>query len=485
MGAVATTAITTITTIIAVAIHILTFTHAAIALAAPRAAMAGIRMRARSTISWDLVSGAVSIIERLRAHNFAFPERYLGRLCNLALGLRHFAGCNAKARKVTVKKSQDIRLLPGMTFIYRSATNEAIRPQAAKSSTISVRLWLCLIAACVFAMVMVGGATRLTGSGLSITEWQPILGAFPPTTESDWLDAFQKYQQIPEYQLINKGMSLGEFKAIYWWEWSHRLLGRLIGFVFFLPFVYFLWRREIPKPFISRVGLLFVLGGAQGLLGWLMVKSGLTERVDVSQYRLAAHLGLAVLIAGYALWLALSLNDKTEDGLNRKINAPSSLASLIQFCAGALAIAIYIQIVLGGFVAGLKAGHVSDTWPLMNGAFVPPGLDALSPWYANIFENPLTAQFSHRMVAYAIALLAAFSAIAVWKGNASPSTRISMAAICISILIQIALGVATIVYAVPLGLALAHQANAIVLFALALWHLHNSIAPRAYVAARA
>ena len=164
---------------------------------------------------------------------------------------------------------QKISILPPfMTSIHRTAADGALWPQASKSSMISVRLWLGLIAACVFAMVLVGGATRLTGSGLSITEWQPILGAFPPTSQTDWLDAFHKYQQIPEYQLINKGMTLAEFKAIYWWEWSHRLLGRLIGFIFFAPFVYFLWRRAIPKPFIGRIGLLFIFGRRAGA-AWL------------------------------------------------------------------------------------------------------------------------------------------------------------------------------------------------------------------------
>jgi heme a synthase len=343
----------------------------------------------------------------------------------------------------------------------------------------AVRVWLFAIACLVFAMVLVGGATRLTGSGLSITEWQPILGVIPPQSEAAWRVAFEKYQAIPEYKLVNHAMDLQGFKTIYWWEWTHRLLGRLIGFVFLLPFIYFLARRAIPRPFIPPIAALFILGGAQGALGWFMVKSGLSDRVDVSQYRLAAHLALATVIAAYAFWLGLSIRDEVQAGRELKEAGPARLPAFI-LCG-----LIYLQIIAGAFVAGLKAGHASNTWPLMNGEVVPAGLDAYSPWYMNLAENPLTAQFTHRMIAYLVAIgIAAFS-IAVWRARSTRVIRIPALALLLAVLGQIALGVATIVYDVPLAFALAHQANAIVVLALSLWTLRRATDSRSYIAASA
>jgi heme a synthase len=342
----------------------------------------------------------------------------------------------------------------------------------------AVRMWLFAVAALVFAMVVVGGATRLTGSGLSITEWQPILGVVPPMNETAWHEAFEKYRQIPEYTLVNRGMSLEGFKAIYWWEWTHRLLGRLIGFVFLIPFVYFLARGSIPRPYISRVAALFVMGGAQGALGWFMVKSGLSERVDVSQYRLAGHLALAVAIAGYALWLALSIRDEPRTA--GKADAHPASHRGVKLGAGMLAGLIYLQIIVGAFVAGLKAGHASNTWPLMNGEIIPPGLDVFSPWYLNFFENPLMAQFTHRAVAYALALFAVGFGILIWRSPGARNLRVPVAAVGAAIFFQIALGIATIVYNVPVNAALAHQANAIIVFALALWTLHRTLGAEPY-----
>ena len=339
----------------------------------------------------------------------------------------------------------------------------------------TVRIWLFAIAGLVFAMVVVGGATRLTGSGLSITEWQPILGVVPSMSEAAWQDAFEKYRHIPEYSQINRGMSIDGFKAIYWWEWTHRLLGRLIGVVFFIPFAIFLLRGSIPRAFIPRIAALFVLGGAQGALGWLMVKSGLADRVDVSQYRLAAHLALAVAIAGFAFWLALSIGELAQTEKRR----PALKTPLpVKLGAGILAGLVYLQIIAGAFVAGLKAGHASNTWPLMNGEIIPPGLDAFSPWYLNLFENPLTAQFAHRALAYAIAIFAAAFLVFLWNAGRARALRLPMLTITAAVLIQIALGVATIVYGVPLLIALAHQANAILVFALSLWVLQMAISPR-------
>jgi cytochrome c oxidase assembly protein subunit 15 len=334
----------------------------------------------------------------------------------------------------------------------------------------AVRIWLFSVAALVFAMVIVGGATRLTGSGLSITEWQPVIGTIPPLSEAAWHDAFEKYRQIPEYQLVNRGMSLEGFKAIYWWEWAHRLLGRLIGFVFLLPFVYFLLYRAIPKPYIPRVAALFILGGAQGALGWFMVMSGLSGRVDVSQYRLAAHLALAVGIAGYAFWLGLSIQDEASAARQANARARFQGAKRATFVLASL---VYIQIIAGAFVAGLKAGHASNTWPLMSGEIIPPGLDVYTPWYMNLFENPLAAQFAHRMLAYLVVILAAAFGLTVWRQH---GLRWPAAALGAVLLVQTALGIGTILYGVPLGLALAHQANAMVVLAFSLWTLHRATA---------
>lgn len=365
-----------------------------------------------------------------------------------------------------------------MTLLANALGATGTKDSRKESRVSAVRVWLFVVAALVFAMVFVGGATRLTGSGLSITEWQPILGVMPPASETAWLEAFEKYRQIPEYKLVNNGMSLEGFKVLYWWEWGHRLLGRLVGLVFFVPFAYFLIRRSIPKRFVPRIAALFILGGAQGALGWFMVRSGLSERVDVSQYRLAAHLGLAVLIAGYAFWLALSIRKP------RPLEYPLPPKNARPW-AGGLAVLVYLQIIVGGFVAGLKAGHASNTWPLMNGKVIPEGLDVFSPWYLNFFENPLTAQFTHRTLGYAIAVVAACFGVWVWRSKGAIYLRLPLAAIGAALLVQIALGVATIVYEVPINLALAHQANAIIVLALALWTLHRASFSSDYTSARA
>ena len=299
-----------------------------------------------------------------------------------------------------------------MTSLADTASSGLSRNSARAAQLPAVRIWLLAVAALVLAMVVVGGATRLTGSGLSITEWKPILGALPPMSEAAWQDAFEKYKQIPQYEAVNKGFSLEGFKAIFWWEWSHRLLGRLVGFVFLLPFAYFLLRRAIPKPFISKVFALFVLGGAQGALGWFMVSSGLvgSDRIAVSQYRLAAHLALATVIAAYAFWLALTIREEGQEEAAAPAASPS--ARLAAIILGGL---VYLQIIAGAFVAGLKGGYASNTWPLMNGEIVPAGMDQYSPLWMNLFENPLTAQFVHRLIAYFIALYAVIFALAVWR----------------------------------------------------------------------
>jgi cytochrome c oxidase assembly protein subunit 15 len=319
------------------------------------------------------------------------------------------------------------------------------------------------MAALVFCMVIVGGATRLTDSGLSITEWQPLLGAIPPLTEAHWLEALEKYRQIPEYQLINKGMSLEEFKFIYWWEWAHRFLGRVIGLAFFLPFAYFAVTGALTVKTALRCGVLFVLGGLQGALGWYMVASGLVDRVDVSQYRLAAHLTLATVIFGAILWVLF--------GLAQSRRSPSGGREWMALLLVGL---IVLQVAAGGFVAGIDAGFGYNTWPLMEGALVPSGLMVAEPWWRNMFENALTVQFNHRVLAYVITVLAVAYAYVVRSGT----SLILLAAIGL----QVVLGIWTLLWAVPLWLGLAHQGGALVVLGAALWNLHAVLASEARAA---
>lgn len=317
----------------------------------------------------------------------------------------------------------------------------------------SVLVWLFLLAALVGAMIIVGGATRLTGSGLSITEWRPITGTIPPLSESAWLEEFDKYRQIPQYQLINKGMSLDEFKFIYWWEWAHRFLGRFIGIVFLLPFLYFALTGSLTRKMWGRLAILFVLGGLQGALGWYMVASGLVERVDVSQYRLSAHLTLATLIFAAMLWVAY--------GLDRNRRMPRGGR---EWMAVLLVLLLILQVAAGGFVAGLDAGMGYNTWPLMDGQLVPKGLFVMQPAWVNLFENAMTVQFNHRILAYVIAVLAA--------GYAYVEQTKGAAILLATVLLQIVFGIWTLLWQVPLWLGLVHQGGALVVLAAALWNLH-------------
>jgi heme a synthase len=335
-----------------------------------------------------------------------------------------------------------------------------------------LRLWLGALALLIVAMILVGGATRLTDSGLSITEWKPVTGAIPPMSDSAWQEAFDAYQKIPEYLELKRGMSLDEYKAIYWWEWGHRFLGRLIGVAFLVPFLAFWFAGYIPRALLPRLLGLFVLGGLQGALGWYMVKSGLVARVDVSQYRLTAHLGVAVAILGYTLWLIFDLGRETK-GESR------SGTSAAAWVAGVVLALIYLQILAGGLVAGIDAGFGYNTWPLINGAFVPSGLSEASPWYLNLFENPLTVQFDHRMLGYAVVLATILQSgwLAVRRGAPECITS-GFILMCLALL-QTTIGVWTLLLGVPIGLGLAHQAGAIVLFAAALYHLWLSLERRA------
>lgn len=326
-----------------------------------------------------------------------------------------------------------------------------------------VRVWLFAVAALVLAMAVVGAATRLTDSGLSITEWQPLLGAIPPLSEADWQAAFEKYKAIPEYSRINLGMTLDEFKPIFWWEWGHRFLGRVIGLVVGVPSAFFWLRGWLDRPLTVRLVGLFLLGALQGAAGWYMVRSGLVDRVDVSQYRLALHLTLAAAIFAWTVWLALSV------GRGRGAAAPAG----VRWAAIGLVALLFLQIAAGAFVAGLDAGLSHNTWPLMDGALVPEGLFVMSPWWANLFENVLTVQFDHRLLAYVVAIWIGLMTISAWRRDAA--SGVSATVLVVAVLAQIALGVWTLLAMVPIGLGLAHQAGAFVLLGLAVWHLRRVV----------
>ena len=328
----------------------------------------------------------------------------------------------------------------------------------------ALRLWLGAVALLIVAMILVGGATRLTNSGLSITEWQPIMGVIPPLSEADWQKAFAAYRKIPQYTELNQGMSLGEFKTIFWWEWAHRFLGRFIGVAFFVPFAIFWAVGYIPRSFLPRLLGLFVLGALQGVLGWYMVKSGLVDRTDVSQYRLAAHFGVALSILGYTLWLLFGLGD---EGATQRTARNSRAPAVV---AGAILALIFLQLLAGALVAGLDAGMGYNTWPLINGAFVPSGLYEASPWYLNLFENPLTVQFDHRMFGYAV-VIASLAQLAWLSLRQSPTPLIGSAMTLAALaLLQATLGVWTLLLAVPIELGLAHQAGAVAVFAAAVYN---------------
>lgn len=331
-----------------------------------------------------------------------------------------------------------------------------------------IALWLFAVAGLIFLMVLVGGLTRLTESGLSITEWKPVSGTLPPLSEEAWVEAFERYQQIPQYELVNKGMSLDEFKQIFWWEWAHRLLGRLIGFAFFIPFVFFIVTKRVDRQLAPHLAVMFVLGGAQGALGWWMVKSGLSERIDVSQYRLVAHLGLATIIYVYMVWIAL--------GLWRPAKMEGLVSQRLRLSAIGLSALVYLQMLMGGFVAGLKAGHIYNSWPLMEGALIPDGLFAMQPAWRSLFEDMLTAQFMHRCVAYMLVVLVTWHLVACWRSGASQA-RQGASWLMGGVAAQIALGIWTLLWVVPIPLGAAHQTGALIVLTLSLWHAQRLSTP--------
>ena len=338
---------------------------------------------------------------------------------------------------------------------------------SAGQNTGAIRLWLYLICFLIFIMVIIGGVTRLTDSGLSITEWKPLLGAIPPLSEASWLQEFEKYRQIPEYQLQNKGMSLAEFQFIYWWEWGHRFFGRLIGLVYLLPFVWFAWRKAIPKPLYPKLMVLFALGGLQGFVGWWMVFSGLSERVDVSQYRLATHATLAFFIFAATFWIARGLRGPASAGRYQNVSSDIFLVSRL------LLVLLFLQLFAGGLVAGLDAGLTYNTWPLMDGSFVPSGLlsDAPGGWL-NLFENIQTVQFTHRMLAYLLLALAVFHLFQIGLRDAGiAGTTAKIVVLVVSI--QAVIGITTLLLAVPLWAGVLHQGFAVVVLAVFVMHSQN------------
>ena len=321
-----------------------------------------------------------------------------------------------------------------------------------------VAVWLFLVAAMVLAMVVVGGATRLTDSGLSITEWKPVAGALPPMSAEDWSAEFDRYKEIPQYKLLNRGMSLEEFKVIYWWEWSHRLLGRLVGAAFAVPFVYFLVRGELPRRLIWRCGGLFLLGGLQGAVGWWMVASGLSDRVSVAPERLMTHLGLAFALFGALVWTGL----EAWSGQARQ-TLPSPWSGR---AAGFIAL-VYLQILLGALVAGNDAGLVYRDWPLMNGALWPDAYAGPTLW-ATIAHSQGAVQLHHRLLAYGLLVAAIALGVGAQRSRyLLPGAKALAMAVMGGVVLQAVLGVATLMTGVPIMLGVLHQATAALVLALA------------------
>jgi len=347
-------------------------------------------------------------------------------------------------------------------------TTDALSPTLARGdSARAIAWWLLACAAMVFAMAVIGAITRLTGSGLSMVEWRPLIGALPPLGEAEWQRVFDLYRVTPEYRLINAGMELDAFKRIFFWEWFHRLWGRSIGVVFALPFLWFWLTGRIARPLLPRLVGLLLLGGLQGLLGWFMVKSGLVDRPSVSHYRLAAHLGLAVLIYGLLVWQAWILLTTA---------APVSAPGLRRHIAISLVLAA-LTMLWGAFVAGLDAGLAYNTFPLMDGRLLPPESWNLIPTWINPFDNTALVQFIHRW----LAITTGIAVLALWvRGrNAQPTLRSAMTVAAIIVVAQVALGIATLLLEVPVWLGAAHQAGALVLLTAMLWCLFRTRRPPA------
>jgi heme a synthase len=340
--------------------------------------------------------------------------------------------------------------------IYAGSAGPSDRRQVAR--------WLLVCCLLLFAMVVVGGITRLTHSGLSMVEWQPVIGTIPPLSDADWQALFRKYQQTPEFRLRNFDMGVDEFKGIFWWEYFHRLLGRLIGVAFLLPLVYFLWNGKARGPLAWKLIGILSLGALQGAMGWYMVKSGLIDEPRVSHLRLTAHLGLAFLIFAAQFWVALDL--LAPDRL------PARASRALRWFASGLVALVFLMVLSGGLVAGLRAGFAYNTFPLMHGHVIPPELFLIEPWYANFVDNMATVQFDHRLVAWSLLGLIPLLWWGVLRAKVSAAATTAAHLMLAALALQFTLGVATLLLAVPVVLGAAHQAGALVLFAsvLALAH---------------
>ena len=338
----------------------------------------------------------------------------------------------------------------------------------------AIRWWLLAVASLIAIMVLVGGATRLTESGLSIVEWKPVTGTLPPLNAGQWTAAFEAYKTIPQYRELNAGMSLSEFKTIFWWEWSHRLLGRVIGLAYLLPFLWFMWRGAVGADLKRRLWLIFGLGALQGAVGWWMVASGLTLRVEVSQYRLATHLVLALLIFAAVVWTLRRLAERQ----------PSAVAARLRNTSVALLVLTFVQLYLGALVAGLRAGKVYNTWPEIDGALIPSAARLFfeQPWWRNLFDNALTVQFEHRITAYALLALALLHALDAVRSRASAAVINGAGWLAAALTLQAVLGILTLLNQVPILLALAHQAMAIAVLTLAVLQAERLAARQAVLA---
>ena len=326
---------------------------------------------------------------------------------------------------------------------------------------IIIAAWLVVLIVMVFAMIVIGGITRLTHSGLSMVEWHPVTGWLPPIGEIAWLEVFDKYKLSPEFQKINKNMELDGFKSIFWFEYLHRLWGRLIGLVFLIPFLFFCIAGWVSNKLAPKLLLMFLFGSLQALLGWYMVKSGLVDRPDVSQYRLTAHFSLALIIIGIIEWVALGLIFPKCKAKKEKL--PLGLFSTIIF------VLAFVTAMSGGFVAGLDAGFSYNTFPLINGSFLPSDLYQLSPFYLNLFEDVISVQFNHRLLAQTLFILVIILWYRARNADLSPRGRTAVNTLLVTVLVQVFLGITTLLYVIPTALAAFHQAGAVLVFMTALW----------------
>src|ERR1700678_648220 len=347
--------------------------------------------------------------------------------------------------------------------------SQAARVDAPARGVSGVRVWLFAVAALIFVMVLVGGATRLTESGLSITQWKPVTGVVPPLSDAEWRDEFLRYQQIPQFAALNPDMTLEGFKTIFWWEWSHRLLARIIGVAFIVPALWFALTGRLRGAVGKQVAIAPGLLALEPIVGWWMVSSGLSERTEVAQERLAMHLMIAAATFGVLIYAGVGLRSRQPEV------SPAGFG----VASGGFAALVFAQLGLGALVAGLRAGLVYNSWPLMDGRWIPPGAFGLSPWPRSVVDDVTTAQFDHRIVAYAVVAYALVQAFFAWR--AAPGAALAHRALALAGLAlgQAALGVATLLFVVPIGLALAHQALALTLFGMAMAHAGATRAERA------